>query len=77
MRPKSMVLILIALGCGLIASIGISQVVDKGGKDEAPEVQLAPVYVAALDVPSHQKLNAQSVKLEEWPVDRNPCRRAW
>lgn len=72
MRPKSMVLILIALGCGLIASIGISQVVDKGGKDETPEVQLAPVYVAALDVPSHQKLNAQSVKLEEWPVDKIP-----
>jgi pilus assembly protein CpaB len=56
----------------LIASIGISQVVDKSGKDETPEVKLAPVYVAALDVPSHQKLNAQSVKLEEWPIDRIP-----
>ena len=72
MRPKSMVLILIALGCGLIASIGISQVVDKSGKDDTPEVQLAPVYVAAVDIPVHQKLNAQAVKLEEWPVDKIP-----
>ena len=72
MRPKSMVLILIALGCGLIASIGISQVVDKSGKDETPQVQLAPVYVAAVDIPVHQKLNAQAVKLEEWPVDKIP-----
>ena len=29
MRPKSMILILIAGGCGLIASIGISQVMER------------------------------------------------
>ena len=32
MRAKSMVLILIALGCGLVASIAISQVMERGAK---------------------------------------------
>ena len=31
MRMKSLILIFIALGCGLVASIGISQVMDRGG----------------------------------------------
>lgn len=70
MRPKSMVLILIALACGLVASIGISQVVDK--KSSQDQAQTAPVYVASVDVAIHETLTAQSVRKEEWPIDRIP-----
>lgn len=71
MRPKSMVLILIALACGLVASIGISQVVDKKSSQQE-QSQTAPVYVAAVDVPIHEKLTAPAVRREEWPIDRIP-----
>ena len=72
MRPKSMILILIALGCGLIASIGISQVVERNGDGGAEAVQTSPIYVASIDINIKEELNAQRVKLEEWPVDRFP-----
>ena len=72
MRPKSMILILIALGCGLIASIGISQVVEKNGNGEVEKVQTSPIYVASQDINLKEELTAQRVKLEEWPVDRIP-----
>ncbi len=73
MRPKSMILILIALGCGLIASIGISQVVERGAEEAAEEIQTNPIYVAMTDIDIGEELNAQRVKLEEWPIDRIPA----
>jgi Flp pilus assembly protein CpaB len=72
MRPKSMVLILIALGCGLIASIGISQVVDRSSNNDNEDVQTEPIFVAMADIGIGVELNSQNVKLEEWPVDRVP-----
>ncbi len=36
MRAKSMLLILIALGCGLVASIAISQVMERGPNPPMP-----------------------------------------
>ena len=66
-----MVLILIALACGLVASIGISQVVDKRSTEQET-AQLAPVYVAAADIAIHERLTAQTVRREEWPIDRIP-----
>ncbi len=70
MRPKSMIMILIALGCGLIASIGISQIVERGGGDS--EVQMQSIYVAVEDIDIGEELTAQRVKLESWPIDRVP-----
>ena len=70
MRPKSMILILIALVCGLIASIGISQVIDRGGGEA--DIQMQQIYVAVEDIAIREELNAQRVKLENWPVDRVP-----
>lgn len=72
MRPKSLVLILIALGCGLIASIGISQVVEKRGDGDA-EVQTSPIYVAMSDINIAEEFGPQNIKLEEWPVDKIPA----
>lgn len=73
MRPKSMVLIVVALGCGLIASIGISQVMENGGEQEAtPKVEKAKIYVATRDVEQGVLLTPQCVKLEEWPKNLIP-----
>ena len=71
MRPKSLILLALALGCGLVASIGISQVLKKDG-DEAPEADTAPVLVAMADIPTGDTFTAETVKLEEWPVEKIP-----
>ncbi|MEX2111626.1 MAG: Flp pilus assembly protein CpaB, partial [Pirellulales bacterium] len=66
MRSKSIVLLAVALGCGLIASIGISQLMDvrnQGG--DSGERQ--PVFVAMADINAADELTAQNIKLEEWP----------
>lgn len=71
MRPKSMVLILIALGCGLIASIGISQVMERKAGDTT-SVKMSPIYVAVMDISAGEELTSQKIKFEEWPVDKIP-----
>src|SRR5690349_13403561 len=70
MRAKSLILIFIALGCGLVASIGISQVVDRGGEKIAVETE--PILVALTDMDINTKLDALNVKLEEWPKAKIP-----
>ena len=72
MRPKSMILILIALGCGLVASIGISQVMESKTVEAPVEVPTEKIYVATTDIPLGQIMTAQMVKLEEWPQDKVP-----
>lgn len=72
MRPKSMVLIVIALVCGLVASIGISQVVERQKGTEEPAVQTSPIYIAMNDIPIGEEMGANNIKLEEWPVDKIP-----
>jgi pilus assembly protein CpaB len=71
MRAKSVILIVIALGCGLIASIGISQVMDRGS-DETDQVETAAVLVANTDIDIGEAFNADNVRLEQWPQDRIP-----
>lgn len=70
MRAKSLILIFIALGCGLVASIGISQVVDRGG--EAVAVETEAILVALSDIDINSKLDAINVRLEEWPKAKIP-----
>ena len=72
MRGKSLVLIIIALGCGLVASIGISQIMDKKPVDSSHQMKMGKIYVAIVDVDINEPLNAEMVKLEEWPQDKIP-----
>jgi pilus assembly protein CpaB len=65
MRTKSLVLIIIALGCGLVASIGISEVLKQKPSDGSMETE--PVLMAAIDIDIGTKLDAQNVKVEQWP----------
>jgi pilus assembly protein CpaB len=70
MRMKSLILIFIALACGLVASIGISQVIDRG--NPTSNVEFEQILVALDDIDINTKLDAQNVKLEDWPKAKVP-----
>jgi pilus assembly protein CpaB len=70
MRPKSLVLLALALGCGLVASIGISQVLD--GNNKPAPVETAPIYVALQNINVGDPVTDKMVSLEEWPKDKVP-----
>lgn len=70
MRPKTMILFVIAVGCGLVASIGVSQyMADNNG---GATIDTEKIFVAVTNIPIGEALSAQNVKLEEWPRDRVP-----
>jgi len=69
MRPKSVLLLLLALGCGLIASIGISQVMDRKAA-EGPALQTEEIFVVTADVNIGEPLTEEVIKLEAWPKDK-------
>ncbi|MBI2481921.1 MAG: Flp pilus assembly protein CpaB [Planctomycetia bacterium] len=71
MRAKSLVLFVIAVGCGLAASIGVSQYMENAS-GSALQVESAKILVALVDINIGEKLDARTVKLEEWPKDRVP-----
>lgn len=70
MKSKSLILIVIACGCGLVASIGISQIMDRGGGQAQGET--TKILVALNDININDRIDAQNVKLEDWPKDRVP-----
>ena len=73
MRPKSIGLLALALGCGLLASIGITQVLAKRNAEPVETVlEMENVFVATQDIPQGEPLNQQLVKLEPWPKDKVP-----
>jgi pilus assembly protein CpaB len=66
MRTRSIMLVALALGCGAVAAMGISQVMDANLK-VADDGDRQPVFVAMADIRPNEELTAQNVKLEEWP----------
>jgi pilus assembly protein CpaB len=73
MRGKSIALLLLALGCGLVASVGITQVVRRPTDKAAPVAEKQAIYVAAKEVPLGTKLTAEMIKLEDWDKDKVPA----
>jgi pilus assembly protein CpaB len=72
MRPKSLLLLALALGCGLVASIGISQVMDRNGNSEA-KIETVPIYVALHNINLGDPIDAKTMlSLQEWPKDKVP-----
>ena len=72
MRPQSILLLTLALGCGLVASIGISQVMDRNKQPAAASTEMEPIFVAMTDIPFASQLTAENIKLEEWPKSKVP-----
>lgn len=71
MRPKSLLLLGLALGCGLVASIGISQVMDRNGMPKAA-AETVPIYIALHNINLGDPIEAGMLSLEEWPKDKVP-----
>lgn len=72
MRTKSLVLLLLALGCGLIASIGISQVIERNRAGSGPAVEYEDVVVAAVDLKEGEKLKMTSIEFKQFPKGNVP-----
>jgi pilus assembly protein CpaB len=70
MRPKSLILLVLALGCGLVATMGISQVMNQNGKPQAAET--VPICVALHNINLGDPIDAAMVSLQEWPKDKVP-----
>jgi pilus assembly protein CpaB len=69
MRPKSLLLLALALGCGLVASIGISQVMDRKPQGK---IETVPIYIALHNINLGDPIDAKMLSLEEWPKDKVP-----
>lgn len=70
MRSKTMILLTLALGCGLVASIGISQMLQR--QDQGAAGDTSPVWVVKTDIKQGDPLTMQNVKLEPWPKEKIP-----
>ncbi len=73
MRVKSLALLMLALGCGLVASIGITQVMAKRNAGLAASTgETESIFVAMQDIALGEILTAQDLRLEPWPKDKVP-----
>jgi pilus assembly protein CpaB len=66
-----MALLVLALGCGLVASVGITQVIDRRNHTEQT-TETETVFVTVNSVAMGEPLNATMVRAEEWPKNKVP-----
>ncbi len=71
MKGKSVALLVLALGCGLVASIGITQVLSKRG-DEPASADTVAVFVARSDIATGSRVTAENTKLVQMAKDNVP-----
>ncbi|MDG1511285.1 MAG: Flp pilus assembly protein CpaB [Mariniblastus sp.] len=72
MKSKSFMLMVLSMGFGLVAAIGISQVLGQKSANAEPEKEHGPVIVAAMDLDPNSRLTEENVKIENWPLDIVP-----
>jgi pilus assembly protein CpaB len=69
MRPKTLALLAVAAMCGLVAMMGVQQVLSKQGDGTTPTSQ---VLVAKAEILPGQPLNENNVEFKEWPAGNIP-----
>ena len=69
MKFKTVVLLTVAVGCGLVAMLGVQQVLSED-KESAPEV--GQVLVTIADIPAGTPLNESNTTFKEWPLSTIP-----
>ena len=70
MRTKPLILLVISIGCGLIASFAVSQVMSENREGVS---ETSGVLVLAKDVSPMTKMTADMFRVEQWPTDRIPA----
>jgi len=74
MRPKSIALLMLALACGLVASIGITEVLARRNAEPAGATgETQTIFVAMTDIGMGDLLTSQMLKLEQWPKGKIPA----
>ncbi len=63
MKMKSLVLLAMAIGCGLVAMLGVQQVLSG---DKKPPVEMGKVLVAITNIMPGQPLDDSNVAFKEW-----------
>jgi len=71
MRAKSLVLLVVALGCGMVAAVAVSKAVMDQGAGEPAETTVE-IYVAKKNVEAGWKLTDEHFVLDRWPQSRLP-----
>ena len=67
MKSKSFILMIVSLGFGLIAAIGISQVMGNNSNAQ-PKLEMGPVVVAVEQLDHNTILTEDMVNIENWPL---------
>lgn len=69
MKSKSIFLMAVSLGFGLVAAIGITQVMGRSNKSgPVKEEKRLPVLIAVKDIDANQELVVDMFREEEWPA---------
>ena len=73
MQSKSLLLLVVALACGVVASIGITRVMaNRSSTTVVQDVETQPVFVVKEDIPLGNVLTSDKLKLEQWPKGKVP-----
>ncbi len=72
MKSKSFMLMILSMGFGLIAAIGISQVMGRNNGPVVAAPKMGPVLVAAAALDHKALLNEENVRIENWPIEIIP-----
>jgi len=70
MKVKSLMMLVVAVGCGLVAMLGVRQVLNKD--DNKEEVKTANVLVTFAEIAPGTPLNESNVKFKSWAIDQIP-----
>ena len=70
MKVKSLMMLVVAVGCGLVAMLGVRQVLNKG--DKKVEVKTANVLVTIAEIAPGTPLNESNVKFKSWAINQIP-----
>ncbi len=74
MQAKSLILLVLALGCGMVAAIGVTQMMaDSGNEGGTVTAEVEPLYVAMADLEMGKPISIEAVSLEDWPKGKAPA----
>lgn len=71
MKMKSMVLLAVAAGCGLVAMLGVQQVLSGGNKPDSDSNHVK-VLIATAEIAPGIPLDKTNVAFQDWPKDNIP-----
>jgi pilus assembly protein CpaB len=71
MRAKSILLLMVALGCGMVAAVAVSKTIME--RDSQPQAEAnVEILVAIREIKTAHQIAADAVRLEKWPRSKVP-----